>query len=236
LLHDVIDQEERPNHAMVMAGGRGTRLGPITDTLPKPMVRVAGRPILERIVLQLVGAGIRHVFLSVHYLAEVIEEHFGDGSRFGCHIDYVREDVPLGTAGALALLPAIPHRPLLVMNGDLVTQADLGAMLDFHVAQGLDATIATQRYLHTVPFGCVDLDGHRVTGLDEKPTLQKTVNAGIYVLDPDIVASVGTPKSMTMPELISTAIAARRHVGAWEILDDWHDVGRVEQLERARGG
>lgn len=235
LLHDVLGHQSRENWAVVMAGGRGVRLAPLTDTVPKPMLRVAGRPIIERIVLQLVGAGVTRIFLAVHYLANVIEDHFGTGARFGCRIEYLREESPLGTAGALALLPERPQRSLLLMNGDLMTQADLGAFLDHHESGAYDATVAVRRYLHSVPFGCIDLDGTRIVGFEEKPTLQKVVNAGIYALSPDFVTRVKADVPRTMPELLSSSIAAGKHVSAWEIQDDWIDVGRRDQLEKARG-
>ena len=141
------------------AGGRGTRLAPLTDALPKPMLRVAGRPILEHLVLHLVGHGFRRIFLAVHYLADVIRNHFGHGEALGARIAYLHEERPLGTGGALALLPELPRDPLVVMNGDLVTQCDLGRMLDVHARSGAAATVGVRRYLHTVPFGCVELDG-----------------------------------------------------------------------------
>jgi NDP-sugar pyrophosphorylase family protein len=199
------------------------------------MIQVAGRPILERIVLHLVGAGISRIFLSVHYLAGVIEQHFGNGERFGCRIDYVREDAPLGTAGAIGLLPEAPHESLLVMNGDLMTQADVGSMLDFHARGAQEATVAVRRYMHAVPFGCVELDGNRILGLEEKPTLEKIVNAGIYVLDPALAKTIAPGVPMTMPELLSRSIAGGGHVAAWELEDDWIDIGQRDQLEKARG-
>jgi dTDP-glucose pyrophosphorylase len=235
LLHDVVGRTSRKNWAVVMAGGRGTRLAPLTDTIPKPMLRVAGRPILERIVLQLVGAGITRIFLAVNYLAHVIEEHFGSGARFGCTIEYLRETQPLGTAGAIALLPEVPARSILVMNGDLMTQAHVGSLLDFHESGDHAATVAVRRYMHNVPFGCIDLDGTRVTGLEEKPTLQKIVNAGIYALTPAFVQKISAAGPVTMPELLSRCIAEGGSIGAWEVEDDWIDVGQREQLDKARG-
>lgn len=235
LLRDVIGSEPRPNWAVVMAGGRGTRLAPLTDHTPKPMLRVAGRPILERIVLHLVGHGIRRIFLSINYLSQVIESHFGDGSQFGAQIEYLREEQPLGTAGALTLLPAVPEAPVLVMNGDLVTQADVGALLDFHERGKQGISVAVRKYFHTVPFGCVELDGDRVASLEEKPTLSRLVNAGIYVLAPAVVARVPLGRESTTPALIEQAIAAGETVRALEIEDDWIDVGQREQFKRARG-
>ena len=236
LLHEFLERAERPTWAVVMAGGQGTRLRPLTDTVPKPMLRVAGRPILERIVLHLVGFGIRRVFLSVNYLGHVIEEHFGDGGAFGCRVEYLREEQPLGTAGALGLLPGPPPETLLLLNGDLVTSADLGSMLAFHASGRYDATIGIRRYLHTVPFGCIEREGSRVTALEEKPTLEREVNTGIYALEPAVVGMVRPGAPLSMPALIAQVLDAGRPVGAFEIEDDWVDVGQREQLAHARGG
>jgi NDP-sugar pyrophosphorylase family protein len=200
------------------------------------MLRVAGRPILERIVLHLVGFGIKRIFLAVNYLSEQIEDHFGDGQRVGCRIDYLREDAPLGTAGALGLLPERPVDPFLLMNGDLVTSADLGGLLDQHVASGACATIGIRRYLHTVPFGCVERDGDRVTRLDEKPTLSREVNSGIYALDPSVLELVPADRPASTPELIAALLDRGDLVEAFEIEDDWIDVGQREQLAAAREG
>lgn len=236
LLHEFLERVSRSNWAVVMAGGQGIRLRPLTDTVPKPMLRVAGRPILERIVLHLVGMGIGRIFLSVNYLGEVIEAHFGDGTAFGARIDYLRESRPLGTAGALGLLPEPPTEPLLLLNGDLVTSADLGSLLAFHEARGFDATVGFRRYLHTIPFGAIERDGDRLVGLEEKPTLEREVNTGMYVLDPAVVALVRRDEPTSMPDLVATALEAGRRVGAFEIEDDWVDIGQREQLVRARAG
>jgi len=235
LLRDVIGTEARPNWAVVMAGGRGTRLAPLTDHLPKPMLRVAGRPILERIVLHLVGHGIRRIFLATNYLSETIEAHFGDGRRLGAQIEYLRETQPLGTAGALSLVPSPPTEPLLLMNGDLVTQADVGALLDFHSKGEQTISMATRKYFHTVPFGCVELEGDRVVALAEKPTHSWLVNAGIYVFSPAVVARVPAGRETTAPQLVAEAMAAGETVRALELEDDWIDVGVRDQFARARG-
>ena len=236
LLHQFLERTPRSNWAVVMAGGQGSRLRPLTETIPKPMLRVAGRPILERIVLHLVGFGFERIFISINYIGHVIEEHFGDGSAFGARIEYLREDEPLGTAGALGRLPETPTEPLLLLNGDLVTNADLGGLLAFHEAGRFDATIGIRRYLHTVPFGCVERDGDRVVRIAEKPTLEREVNTGMYVLDPAIVGLVEPDRPTSMPEVIATALDLGRSIGAFEIEDDWVDVGQRDQLIRARGG
>lgn len=236
LLQAFLEPAERTNRAVVMAGGQGVRLRPLTETIPKPMLRVAGRPILERIVLHLVGSGITHISISVNYLGHVIEEHFEDGSRFGAHIDYMREDQPLGTAGALGLLSESPTEPLLLMNGDLVTNADVGGLLDAHAAGGAVATIGVRRYLHAIPFGCVERHGDRVVRLEEKPTVEREVNSGIYALSPAAIARVRPNEPLSMPELIDGLLTDGLPVGAFEIEDDWIDVGQREHLARARTG
>jgi dTDP-glucose pyrophosphorylase len=236
LLHAFLAAAPRPNWAVIMAGGRGQRLRPLTDSVPKPMLRVAGRPILERIVLHVAGAGIERVFLSINYGGGIIEQHFGDGSAFGCSIEYLREDEPLGTAGALSLLPEAPREPLLVLNGDLVTNIDIGAMLEFHGDGGHDATIGTRRYHHTVPFGCVETDGDRVVGLFEKPTLSRLVNTGIYVLEPAVQQRVPRGIPVTMPEVIEGLLTDGWRVGSYEVEGDWIDVGQRDQLDLAREG
>ena len=236
LLQAFLEPAPRENWAVVMAGGRGSRLAPLTDTIPKPMLTVAGRPILERIVLHLVGSGFTRIFLSVHYLGHVIEEHFGDGHAFGARIEYLREDRPLGTGGALGLLPAPPERTLLVLNGDLVTSADLAGLVDAQERGGFAAMIATRRYVHTIPFGCVERSGSRVVGLEEKPSLEREVNTGIYALSPDAVRLVEPGVPVSMPELVAAILARGLPVGAFEVEDDWIDVGQRDQLVRAREG
>ncbi|MEP6859986.1 MAG: nucleotidyltransferase family protein [Deltaproteobacteria bacterium] len=236
LLRDVIGTPARANWAVVMAGGRGTRLAPLTDDLPKPMLRVAGRPILERIVLHLVGQGVRRIFVAINYLGDIIRDHFGDGSAYGAQIEYLVEEQPLGTGGALSLLPARPIAPVLVMNGDLVTQANVGGLLDFHAAGSQVATVAVREYFHTVPFGCVELEGDRLVRLEEKPTMSRLVNAGIYVLAPQLIATIAPRTRIDLPEIIGAAMNRREDVRAFELEGDWLDVGQRDQLSQARGG
>jgi dTDP-glucose pyrophosphorylase len=233
-LQDIVRHETRPNWAVVMAGGRGTRLAPLTQQVTKPMIRVAGRPILERIVLHLVGHGIENIFLAINYLGEQVESHFEDGEKFGCNVRYLREKEPLGTGGALSLLPSTPTTSTLVMNGDLLTEADLGGMLEAHESSKAVATVGVRRYFHNVPFGCVDLQGDRIISMEEKPTLARTINAGIYVLSPEMIARVPR-EEFPLTRLIEGAIARGEHVCAHEVREDWIDVGQRDQLKQARG-
>jgi dTDP-glucose pyrophosphorylase len=235
LLRDMLAARVRDHWAVVMAGGLGTRLGALTRNTPKPMLRVAGRPILERIVLHLAGHGIRRIFLSVNYLAHVIEAHFGDGARFGVEIEYLRETEPLGTGGSLSLLPEKPTLPLVVMNGDLVTQANIGDLLAFHDLHRVSATVGLRRYHHTVPFGCLETDGDRIVRMEEKPTLTRQVNAGLYVLSPEVVGRVPAATALGVPDLVDECLRRGESVFGYEIVDDWIDVGQRDQLQAARG-
>lgn len=234
-LHDLIGATERQNWAVIMAGGKGVRLGPLTDKVPKPMISVAGRPILERLVLHLLGYGIRRMFLAVNHLAHVIEDHFGDGARFGCRIDYLRESKPLGTGGALSLLPTVPETPTLVVNGDLVTQFDVGRMLSFHSEGSYAATFGLRSHSIEIPFGVAKVRGNQLIELREKPTERMLINAGIYVLDPRAVRMIPKDREFHIIELFDRCVRKRMKVGAHVIEDDWVDVGRHEELNRARG-
>lgn len=235
LLREILGGVLRPNWAVVMAGGKGTRLRPITETLPKPMIKVAGRPILERLVLHLVGFGITRIFLSINYLGHMIEDHFHDGSQFGCCIEYLRETSEMGTGGALSLLPERPTSPVVVLNGDLVTQINIHRLLEFHEKGEHVATMAVRRYFHQVPFGCVEVANQRVRKLDEKPMFQQLINAGTYVLAPEILDRIPA-EFFPMTGLIETCLNRKESVGAWEIEEDWLDVGQREQLKVAQEG
>ncbi|MEU6646111.1 nucleotidyltransferase family protein [Saccharomonospora sp. NPDC046836] len=228
------------NWAVIMAGGRGTRLAPLTDDIPKPMLPVAGRPILERLVLHLVGSGVTRIFISVNYLAPMIEEHFGDGTRFGCRIEYLREepDVPLGTGGSLRLLTDLGHEPadpLLVLNGDLVTEFLVSRLLDAHVSGGVVATIATSEYRHQVPFGVLEGEGGRLVRMVEKPTSSWPVNAGIYVLEPKLISRIPQGELFPITALFDDCLSCGWPVGLWPLQESWLDIGRPNELAKARG-
>jgi dTDP-glucose pyrophosphorylase len=234
-LRDLIGASPKPNVAVIMAGGQGTRLRPITHKLPKPMVEVAGRPILERTVLHLIGHGIRTIYLSVNYMSEVIERHFGDGAAFGCSIRYLRESSPLGTAGALSLLPSRPEQPFLVLNGDLITNVDISAMINRHVQDQHVATVGVGPYQVQIPFGAVTEREGLLVALEEKPTINIRVNRGIYVLDPIALNYVPVSRECHMTQVLDALLAAKKLVGVFFFDDSWLDVGLPEDLRRARG-
>ena len=225
----------RENWTVIMAGGRGTRLQPITEAMPKPMVKVAGRPILERLILHLMGSGLRRFFISVNYMGEMIEQHFGDGSRFGCRITYLRETKPLGTGGSLSLLPA-PDRPVVVANGDLVTQVDVARMLDFHEEGGFAATFGLRPHVVPIPFGVARVEGDCLLELREKPTERMLINAGLYVLSPPVLKLIRPDEELPITELLPRCLSNGLRVGAHVVEDDWIDVGQFDDLRRARGG
>lgn len=238
---DVLLGGERcDNWAVIMAGGRGTRLAPLTDRIPKPMLPVAGRPILERLVLHLVGAGISRIFISVNYLAKMIEEHFGDGSQFGCQIEYLREDpdTPLGTAGALSILDDLgyaPTRPLLVMNGDIVSEFSVRDLLAAHESQEVVATIAVSEYRHQVPFGVLESEAGRLMRIVEKPTSSWPISAGIYVLEPTLLCRIPRGKNFPITALFDDCRMRSYPIALWALRERWQDIGRPHELAHARG-
>jgi dTDP-glucose pyrophosphorylase/CBS domain-containing protein len=234
-LEALLGTTDKPNAAIIMAGGEGRRLRPLTDRVPKPMVPVAGRPILERLVLQLVGYGIKRIYISVNYLAEVITEYFGDGSRLGCSIAYLRESSPLGTGGPLSLLRERPQHALVVMNGDLVTQVDVARLLQFHYREKAVATLAARHHQIEIPFGVVSQRDNRLLELTEKPSPHYLVNAGIYVLEPEVLPLVPADTFFPITSLFDALLARKQRVAVYAIEEDWIDVGRREELHRARG-
>ena len=233
-MRQLVSMAERPNRVVILAGGKGTRLHPLTEQVPKPMVTVAGRPILERLILHLVSCGLSRFSISINYLGHLIEEHFGDGSRLGCEIEYLRETVPLGTGGPLSLLPP-PSLPVVALNGDLITQCDVGDLLDFHERGGYTATLGIRPYTVEVPFGVAEVEAGRLLSLREKPTERTLINAGIYVLSPDAVAAVPAGKEYPITALFERLLAEGKAVGAHVLEAEWLDVGRHDELRRARG-
>lgn len=234
-LHSILGAEVKPNWAVIMAGGKGSRLGKLTVDTPKPMLKVAGKPILERLILHLISYGIRHIYLSVNYLSEVIENYFGDGSNWGCKISYLYEDEPLGSGGALSLLPCVPEHPVIVMNGDLLIEVDISKMLQFHQAGESYATMGVHYYSHEVPFGCVVTDDKRITMLEEKPVLTKIINAGVYIFSPDALKTVPKQRFFPVTTLFEQALDLGKPCGAYPLEGSWIDIGTPSQLKKANG-
>lgn len=222
------------NWIILMAGGLGSRLRPLTENCPKPMLKVGGKPILENILEAFVEQGFCNFYISVNYMAETIMEYFGDGSRWGVTIQYLREDKRLGTAGALSLLPSLPNEPFFVMNGDLLTKIQFEAMLQFHKEHQASATMAVREYDFQVPYGVVRLDGARIEGIEEKPVHKFFVSAGVYVLSPDVMEHVGPDQYLDMPNLFDKCSSTGKFSAAFPLREYWLDIGRIEEFERAQ--
>ena len=221
-----------PVRAVVMAGGFGTRLRPLTDDTPKPMLSVGGKPIIEHIVDQLRDAGIRRLNVATHFHPEKIRDHLGDGSRFGVALSYTQEEEPLGTAGALGLVSEVDE-PLLVINGDIVTAVDFRALHDFHRETRSDLTVGVRKYDVLVPFGVIEAEDTRVTGLTEKPTFSFFINAGIYLLEPHALGLIPKGRRYDMTDLIRDLIGQGATVTRFPIHEDWIDIGQHKDLMRA---
>jgi dTDP-glucose pyrophosphorylase/CBS domain-containing protein len=232
LLTELAKEQELNLRGVVMAGGLGTRLRPLTEDLPKPMLPIGGRPILEHIVEQFRASGIRRVSFTTHYKGEVIQDYFGDGSRFGISVGYTQEDQPLGTAGALRLLKDFDE-PILVINGDILSRIDFNAFFDFHKEHNAQMTVAVRLHEVVVPYGLVETDGVAVTGLTEKPVIRHLVNAGIYLLNPEVRQYIPADRRFDMTDLIGRLLEEKRKVICFPVHESWIDVGCIEDYERA---
>lgn len=223
---------ERSNMMVIMAGGKGVRLRPHTENCPKPLLPVAGKPMLEHIIERSKLNGFSNFIISVHYLGEMIESYFGDGSKWGVKIDYLREDYPLGTAGALSLLRPRPDLPFVVTNGDVLTDINYGDLLDFHNRQDAIATMAVRLHEWQHPYGVVQTKGIDIIGFEEKPVARTHINAGVYALDPSALSQIPEGRC-DMPMLFERLQAQRKRTVAYPMHEPWLDVGRPVDLKRA---
>lgn len=224
---------ERPNLMVIMAGGKGTRLRPHTKNCPKPLLPVAGKPMLEHIIERARAEGFHHFVLAVHYLGYLIEDYFGDGTRWQVKIDYLREESPLGTAGALGLLAPRPGDPFVVSNGDVLTDIRYGDLLDFHRRHGAAATMAVRQHEWQHPFGVVRTKGVDIISFEEKPIARTHINAGIYVLEPDTLDILGSGAYCDMPTLFTRLQERASRTIVYPMHEPWLDVGRDDDLRKA---
>jgi len=232
-LDEFVTPEPLPLQALIMAGGLGSRLRPLTDDLPKPMLPVGEQPLLEITVKQLQAAGIRRVNMALHHKPEKITEYFGDGNNYGLEINYLSEEEPLGTAGALGLMDS--HQDtMLVINGDLLTQIDYRAMLKYHTDNKADFTMAVLRYDLQVPYGVIECDGPIVKGITEKPVLNFFVNAGIYLLEPSARGFIPKGKRIDMTDVIKDLMDQGRTVAAFPVREYWLDIGQASDYQQAQ--
>ena len=233
VLDEIIQPTLRDNVVVLMAGGRGSRLHPLTENCPKPMLNIGGRPLLETILLKLIEFGARSFNFSVNYMAEVIENHFGDGSAWGVEIRYLRESEPLGTAGSLSLLSEVPEKPLLVMNGDLLANVNFAELIQFHTHHLAKATMAIRDYHFEVPYGVVKLKDFYIMEIAEKPVQRFFVNAGVYVLEPEVLSYIPRNSYFDMPMLFQEIMRKNAQVAAFPLREYCLDVGRPSDLEKA---
>lgn len=232
-LAELMPDQFLPLQAVIMAGGSGTRLRPLTEDLPKPMLPVGDRPLMEVIIDQLRQSGIGRVNITTHYLPEKITDYFGNGENFGVELNYVSEDRPLGTAGSLGLIDW-PEETLLVINGDILTNVNFRAMLDYHQEHGADITVGVRKYDLQVPYGVVECEDQKVCRLREKPSLSFFVNAGIYMLEPRVNELIPNGERCDMTDLIDRLIQKGRPVVSFPIVEYWLDIGKPSDYARAQ--
>jgi dTDP-glucose pyrophosphorylase len=230
---ELLVPERRPNTMVIMAGGKGMRLRPYTEHCPKPMLPVGGKPMLEHIIERARSEGFQRFVLAVHYLGHMVEDYFGDGSRWQVDIDYLREEAPLGTAGALALLDAKPEMPLIVTNGDVLTDIHYGELLDFHNHHGAAATMAVRMHEWQHPFGVVRTSGVDIIGFEEKPIIKSHINAGVYALDPNVLDHMYKGEHCDMPTLFAKLQDRGLRTVVYPMHEPWLDVGRVDDYTAA---
>lgn len=234
-LNELLSKRSRSNAVLLMAGGLGTRLRPLTEHVPKPLLKVGNMPILETILTSFIENGFSNFFLSVNYKADMIESYFGDGSRWDVNIEYLHEKKRLGTAGALYLLPKDLQEPMVVMNGDLLTKVDFGEFLDYHVSEGAVATMGVREYSWQIPYGVIEMDGDQISQITEKPVHHCYVNAGMYVLSPEAVHRVSDEEYLDMPELFRRIVAEKKKTAVYPIRDYWMDIGQMDDFRQAQG-
>lgn len=229
----LIASEVKPNKVVLMVGGLGTRLMPLTADTPKPMLKVGDKPILQTIVEKFVEYGFREIVMCVNYKSKVIQDYFKDGSEFGAKIKYVLEKQRMGTAGALGLLSKVPNEPFIVMNGDLLTNLNFEHLLHFHITNNSTATMCIRGYDFQVPYGVVNVKDGKILSIQEKPLQKFFVSAGIYVLSPDVLKYIPQDEFFDMPTLFEKIIEDGKNALSFPIREYWLDIGRIEEYERA---
>ena len=229
----LIENEHKPNRVVLMAGGQGKRLFPLTKDCPKPLLKVGAKPILHTIVDGFVAQGFKNFFISVNYKADMVESYFGDGRQMGAQIEYLREEDHLGTAGSLSLLPTDGNEPVIVMNGDLLTKVNFSQLLHFHRLHEADATVCVREYDFQVPYGVVQVNGEVIQRIDEKPVQSFFVNAGIYVFNPGLIGALRKGAHIDMTDLINHLMREDRKVVAFPLREFWLDIGQADDFERA---
>lgn len=235
VLDNLLKPAGKDNPVVLMAGGLGSRLGPLTKNCPKPLLNVGGKPVLQTILESFIEYGFRQFYFSVNYKAKMIEDFFGDGSKWNIEIRYLHEEKKLGTAGALSLLPERPSLPMIVMNGDILTKVNFQQLLDFHTDHRAAATMCVHKYDLQIPYGVVNVEKHRLTHITEKPTQSFFINAGIYVLDPKTLDHIPADTFFDMPQLFDIILQNKQEAAVFPLREYWLDIGHMTDFERAQG-
>ena len=234
-LHHLIENEKKNNPVFLMAGGFGKRLAPLTDEMPKPLLKIGSKPILEIIMDKFIDQGFNNFYISTHFLAEKIVDHFGDGSLKGVSIEYIHEKKPMGTAGSLGLLPHDKiNTPIIMMNGDLLSKVDFTDLLSYHNDKPGEITMCISEYEFQVPYGVINIDKERLKGIDEKPSQKFFINAGIYVVEPSIIQKVNNNEYIDMPTLLDEMIEDGIEINVFPIHEYWLDVGKIDDFNMAK--
>ena len=234
-LQHLTEKQYHDNPVLIMAGGMGKRLRPLTNDSPKPLLNVGKKPILETILMQFISSGFKRFYISTFYKSEMIQKYFGNGENFGVSIEYINEKMPLGTAGSLGGLPkSIPDLPIILINGDVLTKVNFNRLLQFHNEQNCVATMCVREYDFQVPYGVVEHSGHILQKITEKPVHKFFVNAGIYVVDKKLVDNVPSNVRIDMTTFIQNQIDNNRDVSIFPLHEYWIDIGRIDEYKRAQ--
>ena len=232
-IEELVRPKEKTNKVVLMVGGLGTRLRPLTDNIPKPMLKVGSKPILQIIVEKFANCGFVNILMCVNYKSHVIQDFFGDGSEFGVNIEYIFEEKRMGTAGGLTLIEEKLSEPFFVMNGDLLTNLNFEKMLDFHQEYNAKATMCVRKHDIEVPYGVVSVENENLVSIEEKPVQSFFVNAGIYILDPDCISLIPRDKSFDMPSLFTKMIINKKKMISFPLKEYWRDIGKLSDYEKA---
>ena len=231
---ELLKPKLKKNSVVLMVGGLGTRLRPLTEHIPKPMLKIGNRPILETIIINFKKYGFTNVILSVSYKSEIIEDYFGDGTKFGVNIEYIHDDKRMGTAGALSLLKSNLNEPFFVMNVDILTNINFSHLLDFHTFEDAKATMCVREYDFQVPYGVIEVKNQEITSIVEKPIHKFFVNAGIYILSSEVLKKIPNDTFYDMPTLFDTLIESKEKISSFAINEYWLDIGRLSDFEQAQ--
>jgi NDP-sugar pyrophosphorylase family protein len=232
-VEELIKPKQKTNKVILMVGGLGTRLRPLTENTPKPMLKVGNKPILQTIVEKFAEYGYTNIVMCVNYKSHVIQEYFGEGREFGVNIEYILEEQRMGTAGALSLLKEKPTEPFFVMNGDLLTNVNFEHLHDFHLSNDSIGTMCVREYDFQVPYGVVNIEGSKIKSIQEKPTHSFFVSAGIYMLSPDVLKYIPKNEFYDMPTLFEKLISENKNTISFPLREYWLDIGRIEEYKKA---